>query len=203
MKTKTQIPINTIDQLEKNLFIFLESNKVDDDFYMDLAKKIVTQYEDGSDRLIDLICDVDTLRLRASIFALSNYSPKSIELTDMLLEYIHDSREMIVSEALDGLIEVGSADLADQVQKLFSHESPYVRGAVVRFIARKLPLEDSREFLVEAINDSHNIVIQNVIDELGDLGQKDMLPLVSQFLEHPCIDVQEAAKDAIESLSLE
>jgi len=64
---------------------------------------------------------------------------------------------MVVAEAVDGLCRLDEKNAVDRVLVLKEHPSPYVRGSVLRYIARLHP-ERGFPLLIAALQDSDFIV---------------------------------------------
>src|SRR5688572_3254851 len=107
--------------------------------YSDLALQIAERGQSGSDVLMGLRSTVDDDRLRAIIFALASHPVEPMRLRTLLVAYLGDQRPLIVAEAVDGLAALDTRDAIGQVLALQDHPSPYVRGSVLRFMARLYP----------------------------------------------------------------
>lgn len=82
---------------------------------------------------------------------------------------------------------------------LRDHTSPYVRGAVLRFVSELYP-ELATKLLFESLRDQHALVRQNAIDELDDLGMIESLPSIRLLLNDSHPDVRQAAQTAVANL---
>ncbi len=186
--------------LERLISIFLSNAHEDDDDYMKSACNIISIGQEGFEYLFAHLLEFDEPRKRASIFALASCNIHRTELVNLFKELLFDNHDLIVSEAVDGISELGTADDWEVVKNLLSHSSPYVRGSVIRFAKRRLEKNISFEILTKALNDKHFIVIENVIDELGELGLKEAIPYIDRFTNYHHADVRDAAKTALEWL---
>ena len=59
-----------------------------------------------------------------------------------------------------------------------------MRGAVIRFARKRLEKNISFEILTKLLDDKHFIVIENAIDELGELGLKEAIPYIDKFINY-------------------
>ena len=192
-----------IDSFQKPL---LDEKDIDEDdepflYYSELALLIKNQGEKGIEFLLAQIQKVDTARLVGILFALTETPLKDLRLSELLLTYLQDSRSMVIAEAIDGLSRLGEKDTVDRVLALLEHPSPYVRGSVLRFMARLHP-DRALPLLIQALKDPHFIVRENAADELGDLEAVAAIPELHQLLVDSHPDVRQAAQTAIEILEL-
>jgi len=154
----------------------------DDIYYEELVKYILAQGASGLSYLKDIIevAQIDVLQLRATICMLS-FQPEEPWYRERLKTLLQDSRERIVAEAVDSLARMNAHDLSENVLSLLTHPSPYVRGSVLRYM-RKLFPQEAPPLLITALKDTHPIVQENAIDELGELGYYQALPNIRPFL---------------------
>jgi HEAT repeat protein len=80
------------------------------------------------------------------------------------------------------------------------HPSEYVRGSVLRFIARVHP-DKALPIFLEKLKDPHYIVRENAADELGDLGLPSVISDLRPLLLDPHPNVRQATETAIDMLS--
>lgn len=168
-------------------------------YYSEVAASIATKGEKGINFLYEQIKKVDTPRLVGIIFALAQEAEDGIDLRNILCGYLNDERPMVIAEAIDSLRKLGIRDCVDKILSLRSSPSPYVRGSVLRFIARLYP-EKAINILIEALNDPDFIVRENAADELGELEVISAIPLLRPLLNDSHPDVRSAAQTAIEML---
>lgn len=179
--------------------------------YSEIAWRLRQQGETGNAALWNEIGKANKEQLRAILVALTapitthpQFKPlghqRLLELRDLLTTCLDHTEPLIVAEAIDGLSHLGEKDVLNQVLSLRAHSSPFVRGSVLRYMARLWP-EQSFQLLIEALSDQHFIVRENALDELGELGRPEAIPHIQPFLtdEHP--DVRQAAQTAIETLT--
>ncbi|MGI9289412.1 MAG: HEAT repeat domain-containing protein [Pseudomonadales bacterium] len=171
---------------------------VEDDDYYDVIAFNISQLDPRY--LLNHIHEYNGSRLRAAIFGMG-LGQNSGQLNELLKSYLGNNNELVVAEAIDALRNLKNIYMWDEVKKLASHESSYVRGAVLRYVSHTLPNDEAYPILVAGLNDPHFIVRENSIDELARLGSgaacQHIHPLVND--RHP--DVRQAAKSAIEALS--
>ena len=169
-------------------------------FYDEVALAIREHGAPGTAFLLDQIGRTDDLRLEALLLALTTPQfDQQPRLRDTLLGYLTDERPAIVAAALDGLWRQGERDVVDTVLAMASHRSPWVRGAVLRYMSRLHP-DSARPLLVAALSDPDFIVRENAIDELDELddGPGDAMPLIRSLLTDPHPHVRQAAQTALE-----
>lgn len=111
-------------------------------------------------------------RLRALIFGLGLFKDSYLSVFDskeeaatLLNKYLNNSNPLIIAETIDTIISL-ELNLTDKVLSLYKHKSSYVKGAVIRFIARTYK-DKAIPFLLEDLNSFDPIVKQNIIDELA------------------------------------
>ncbi len=181
-------------------------------YYSDITVRLRRQGEIGNTVLWNEIDKANTEQLRAIIVGLTlppAIHPSVKPLTQQqLLAFrkllketcLRSTEPLLVMGAIDGLSFLGDKDATDQVLALRHHASPFVRGGVLRYMARLWP-EQAFQLLIEALNDQHFIVRESALDELGELGRPEAISHIQPFLtdEHP--DVRQAAQTAIEFLT--
>ena len=168
-------------------------------YYAEVAWVITQQGDEGGKFLLDEVRDADTARLRGILSALAFRKFDRLDLSGLFLSHLSDRRPIIVMEAIDGLSGQEVREALGKVLPLFNHESPYVRGSVLRYMRRLYPNE-SFALLVTALKDPHNIVRDNAIDELDELNNPEALPFLYLLLDDPHPDTRQAAQTAIKNL---
>ncbi|NET65118.1 MAG: HEAT repeat domain-containing protein [Moorea sp. SIO1G6] len=144
-------------------------------YYSEIALLISQQGEQGFEYLYESINSADQERLRGIIVALTESQTKTEKLRKLLIRYLDDQRPMIVAEAIDGLSKLEEKHAIDHVLVMLDHSSPYVRGSVLRFLARLYP-EQALPQLLDKLKDPHFIVRENAVDELDELGIPTVVP---------------------------
>jgi HEAT repeats len=183
--------------LEELEGLFACDIKDDDDFYQILAYNISQVAPDYLPRHIGAYTGS---RLRGALFGLGCSPKKDDKLRDLVESFLHDPDPLIVAEAIDALRNSQNKGPWKDVAPLAQHDSPYVRGAVLRYARFVLPPEGSYPTLIAALSDDDPIVVQNALDELGELGKREARPQIRPFLKSKHSDVREAAKAALEAL---
>ncbi len=174
-------------------------------FYEEVAFLIIKKGgEPGYQYLLSKIASADTPRLQAILFALSIAKDHEQETIPILTRYLEDSNDSTVSEAIEGLTAIGDKNSYDRITAFLGHSSPYVRGSVLRYLA-KIDGAGAMTTLKAALADPHYIVRESAIDEIDEL---EMTKLVHREIEHlmlndPEQDVRDAAKTAIENIDYE
>lgn len=180
-------------------------------YYFEVTLEIRKRGKTGNVFLMKQLDQVEPERLRAVIFALSFPYEKARsrmqphgeqdqdELRKRLCMFLADDRQFIVAEAIDGLQWIGEEAAIDQVLALREHPSPYVRGGVLRYLARLYP-DQALSHLIEALQDAHYIVRENAVDELGDLFAVQAILHLRPLLTDPHPHVRQATQTALEWL---
>lgn len=171
-------------------------------FYDEVAQSMVAQGTPGLSYLRKVVQEdrMDVPQLRAAIWILG-LQEEDPWYRGKLETLLHDSRELIVAEAVDGLARIKARDLCEKILQLFVHPSPYVRGSVLRYMSKLFP-SDAPPMLIAALKDPHYIVRENAIDELDDLEYYQALPDILPFLHDEHEDVRQAVETAVENLTM-
>ena len=153
---------------------------------------------------------LDEEHLRAVICALTfpDEYPGLTPLEDSMKTALHkklpvllrDHRPLIQAEVIDGLESLGDKSMVEAVLELYKSPSPYVRGAVLRYMAR-LHSAIAKKYLLESLKDSHYVVRLNAIDELDWIDAVEAIPHIRELLTDEDPDVREAAETAIKNLT--
>jgi len=165
-------------------------------YYVEVATLIGQQGEAGIAFLKRQRWQIDQDKLRAIIFALSYASSPTPDLLSWLVDLLKNQHANVVAEAIDGLTHLKAKEVAGQVLPLYHHDSPYVKGSVLRFMGRLQP-DKALPILIEALHDPHFIVRENAVDELGEYHQEDIITCLRPLLADPHPDVRQATKTAI------
>ena len=142
----------------------------------------------------------DTDRLRAILNALAIVPRhEHPELPAVYASYLRDSRGLVVMEAVDGLRLRQVRDAHEEVAALRRHRSPYVRGAVIRYLQDFFP-DEAIPLALASLQDRHFIVRESAVDALDALDAVGALDAMRLLLNDPHPHVREAAQWAIEHL---
>lgn len=171
-------------------------------YYSEIAWLMRQFGEDAARFLLNQAGSADTARLRAALFGLASIELNDPCIRDVLICHLRDRSALIIAEAIDGLAHRGVREVADKVLAYRAHRSPFVRGAVLRYVSNVLP-DTARPLLLEALNDPHYVVRENAVDELDSLGAVDAIPAIRPLLNDSHKHVREAATTAIENLESE
>ena len=171
-------------------------------FYDEVAQSIAAQGAPGLSYLKKVLEEdrIDVPQLRATIWVLG-LQEEGPWFREKLQTLLHDSRELILAEAVDGLARIKARDLRENILQLLTHPSPYVRGSVLRYMSKLFP-NDAPPLLIAALKDPHYIVKENAIDELDDLEYYQALPYIRPLLYNQHEDVLQAAQTAVENLTM-
>ncbi len=168
-------------------------------YYLELTILIKNQGDAGIDYLYRAIDKADVQRVRGIIFALTDSSLEREKLLSLLLKYLENQHSLISAEAIDGLRRLEEKNAINQVLAMLGHSSPYIRGSVLRFVAKLHP-DKALPILLDKLKDPHYIVRENAVDELDELGIPSLVTYLEPLLldNHP--DVKQAAQTAILNL---
>ncbi|CAN5194587.1 hypothetical protein BH20ACT16_BH20ACT16_01390 [soil metagenome] len=155
----------------------------------------------GTVDLLDLfeqLKEVDAAR--AVVFAAAEGDASAALVRSFLQPLLDDERDLVVAEALDGLASGQTSLKAMDVERLSHHPSPYVRGALLRYVAR-VQGRSAIPSLMTGLHDSSHVVRQNAIDELEDLEARDAIPALRLMLTDSHHHVRDAARYALQALA--
>jgi len=176
-----------------------------DFFYQEIVEEIVNFGNQGIAYLKhELITQQNhPSRLRAILFGLGQISPKTLkernDLNKILLNYLNSPFPHVVSEAIDSLTALHLVQSTDRVLSLNQHDSPYVRGSILRFMAKLHP-DKAIPLLLESLESKDAIVRENAIDELDKLNIREAIPYLSKLVNDSDTNVRQAAQTALENL---
>ena len=185
--------------LEELLSIFNCDINSDDDFYDVIAFNIVLV---SNDYFLNNLNRFKGKRMRAALFGLGFHQMKSEKLKKTLESSLHNSDELIVSEAINSLIKLEYFNFSDELMHLFlKHDSPYIRSIMLKYVRCSLKSE-AFQLLIKYLVDDHFIVRESAIDELVSLNSKQSITYIKNLLNDPSAEVREAASSAIQELEL-
>jgi hypothetical protein len=142
-------------------------------------------------------------RLRAILFGLGQVLPQTSqqrnELNKILLKHLDSPFSLVVTEAIDSLASLRLIQSTERVLSLNQHKSPYVRGSILRFMAKLHPRK-AIPLLLESLESADAVVRENAIDELGELEVKEAIPYLSKLLNDLEPNVRQAAETALDNL---
>ena len=172
--------------------------EIDDaDFYDSIACNIA---QENPYYLLDNIKNYSGMRKRAAIFGLGSSLVKDEKITKEILLATHDTDPLVVSRAINALIDLEHKQYWSHIQPLLNNESPFVKGAVLTY-ARYVEAEKVYELLVSSLTDTHYIVREYAIDELAELGNIEAIEKIKPLLNDVHPHVRQAAESAIKELS--
>jgi hypothetical protein len=171
-------------------------------YSQELALAILRCGIQGISLLIGLISSANTIQLQAIIFAIGSSQRCDEKFVEILKKCIADSRATIISEAIDALRKLDIKIEFNDIVKFLNHKSPYVRGAVIRYIAA-IHTDMSKEILLQALGDPHYIVRENAVDEIESLNIREAIPYLKPLLYDKFKDVRLATEFALSSLDAE
>jgi HEAT repeat protein len=169
-------------------------------FYADVAHRIRERGEAGVAFLLaerERI-EGDADRLRAALDALAIVpGHEHPELASIYRSYLRDRRGLVVMEAVDGLRLWQVRDAHEEVAALRRHRSPYVRGAVIRYLQDLFP-DEAIPLALASLQDRHFVVRESAIDALDALDAIGALDAMRPLRDDPHPHVREAAQWAVE-----
>jgi hypothetical protein len=183
-------------------------------YYDEVAIKIREKGKIGNrwlTRTLKIMDDSDEERLRAVLLALrfshdSEFggivplaSSQKRAFSARLLAYLDDERPFIVGDTIEALRCIRAKDALDRVLRLRDYPHYYVRCQVLSYM-QALHHEISFPILTEALKDEEYWVREEACDQLSELGNADALPYLRSLLIDSSPYVQQAAKNAIESI---
>jgi hypothetical protein len=176
-----------------------------DFFYQSIINEIV---EFGNEAIAYLKHELITRqnqpsRLRAILFGLGQVPPKTLKernsLGKILLPYLNSPFPNVVAETIDSFASLHLLQYTDTVLSLNQHESAYVRGSILRFMAKLHP-EKAIPLLLASLESEDAIIRENAIDELDGLDFKGAIPYLSKLINDSDTNVRQAAQTALDNL---
>ncbi|MEM7535550.1 MAG: HEAT repeat domain-containing protein [Chloroflexota bacterium] len=167
-------------------------------YYTEVALLIHAYGNPGVKFLIEETIGVSSAKVRAVIFALTQTPEDDEAIHTLVRGFLDDDDPLIVAETIDGFTRQNKTAQLPQVLPLLGHDSPYIRGSVLRFMAGLYP-EQAVPLLINSLQDSHFIVRENAVDELGELEAIEALPAL-RAISDPHPHVRQAVETAIEEL---
>jgi HEAT repeats len=168
-------------------------NVDDDDFYMVIAYNIALE---SLEYLKTNLGKYSGRRLRGALFALGTVELSDETIDGLLVGYLTGDDWIGVAEAIDALRSRKHTKSQNEIERLQTHSSPYVRGAVLRYL-RFVNGRKCVGALIAALSDPHEVVRQNAIDELAEVGDTESLEHVRRLLRDPDENVRAAAASAL------
>jgi hypothetical protein len=166
-------------------------------YYEEVALLIMAK--GGAEYLRSQLDIAQAERLAAVIFGITSTPISDPVLTQRLISLLSAAHEIVVMAVIDGLRFQSETSAVDIVLGLNTHHSPYVRGAVLRYIRTLFP-EQALPLLIASLADDHYIVREVAADELGELYNTAALPHLKKLLDDPHPHVRQAVETAIEWL---
>lgn len=159
-------------------------------YYSELAVLIREAGDEGLAFLMDERAQAEGDRLAAVLFGLSWREAEPTAPARVFVPYLAHPESFIVQEAIDSLAAIGAYAERERVLELRTHPSPYVRRAVLRYLARLFPAE-ARPVLRRALGEPD--LRFSAVNELDDMGDVESLPLIGPLLRDPDADVRAIA----------
>ena len=166
-------------------------------YYNELAFLIQNKGAAGRLFLKEQISKSNGDRLAAILYHLPS-KEKPIPV-NIILQYLKNEFPLVIAHAIEGLKFQEEKKAKNEVLKLRFHYSPYVRSSVLRFMSKLYP-DEAFLLLIEALQDSDEIVRQSAIDRIDELEIIKAIPYIRPLLDDPSPDVRQAAETAIQNL---
>ena len=166
-------------------------------YYDELAFLIQNKGAAGRLFLKEQISKSNGDRLAAILYHLPS-KEKPIPV-NIILQYLKNEFPLVIADAIEGLKFQEEKKAKNEVLKLRFHYSPYVRSSVLRFMSKLYP-DEAFLLLIEALQDSDEIVRQSAIDRIDELEIIKAIPYIRPLLDDPSPDVRQAAETAIQNL---
>jgi hypothetical protein len=155
-------------------------------YYEEVAARIGEHGNDGVRFLMNQASSVDhdEPRLRAVMLGLTMARVDDPWGERLLHAHLGDRRPSIVTGVIDGLTTLHALAAHDRVLALAAHRSPYVRGAVLRYLAALFP-DEARTLLLAGLRDRHFVVRESAIDELDEMEAAEAVDAIWPMLNDP------------------
>ena len=190
MKVKENIDLEER-SFEELMMLFL--NDVDDDeYYYVISHCLVKKYLKQIKYILPLFSKI---RLRWLIKSISDLNIE--EVNELVPQFLKNNDPLVIAESIDALSLSKKINWPD-IEPFLNHQSPYVRGAALRFAKVKLG-RDAKPLLIEALKDSNPIVRQNGIDEIESMLDHSEINLITPLLQDEDEYVREATKFLLEN----
>jgi hypothetical protein len=173
-------------------------------WYSEVALKVAEHGEKGLNRLLAYVTSADDARLGAILLAFGflppGLSPRRLrEVREVLLTFLHDTRPLLVMQAIDSLNQLGHSQDTGRVLVLLKHKSPYVQGAILRFLQQHQG-ETAERVALSALGSPVPVVRMQALDTLDELSCVDALARVRRCLGDRDPSVRQTARTALKSL---
>jgi HEAT repeat protein len=172
--------------------------EIDDDDFYDVIAYNISQV--APDYLLQHMDQYLGPRLRGAVFGLGLSPTRTLAQKERLVSLLGHAEPLIIAEAIAALKNSDRKEYWSVVAPMSRHESPLVRGAVLRYARHALTSHQAYLFLVAGLSDPDPTVRASAIDELGDLGDKEAITHIRPLLRDSDEDVRQAARTAINGL---
>jgi hypothetical protein len=175
-------------------------------FYQEVAGAIRAAGDLGLGYLLGKLTTRRSSQVRATILGLTFPPVQEPQLAahiqDVLRQYIQHQHALIAMDAIDALCHLDDRAPAAAVLARTNDASPYLRSAVVRYVAVLLP-EQILAIVLPALQDPDHIVRESAIDALDEADWVDAAEVIRPYLKDPHPHVRQAAATALEHWSCE
>jgi hypothetical protein len=172
-------------------------------FYQEVAIAIRAAGDLGLGFLLGKLTTSRTMQLRGAILGVT-FPPAqeralATHIQHSIQQLIGHPHPLVAMEAIDALCLLGDRTPAAIVLGCAHHKSPYVRGAVARYVAALVP-DHIKTVVLPALQDPHYIVRESAIDALDETNRVDARKAIQPLLSDPHPHVRQAAETALAQL---
>jgi HEAT repeat protein len=176
-------------------------------WYSEVALKVAEHGEAGLDHLLAYVSSADEVRLGAILLAFGFLPPglsskRLREVREVLLTFLHDARPLLVMQAIDSLNQLGHGQDTGRVLALLKHKSPYVHGAILRFLQQH-QAETAERVALSALGSPVAVVRMQALETLDELSCVEALPRVRRCLGDRDPSVQQTARAVLKHLEVQ
>ena len=168
-------------------------------WFDELAHLIAGHGERGIKALFSRMPTADEHHLAAILTHMPAAKSKRRRFHDLVAKHVHDNRPIVAQAAIEAANQLGYKDLLPDVLTQIYSRSPFVVGAVLRYLGAKSP-KIGRPIIMSALKSHDPIILKNAIDELDSLRCVESLPGIRALRNHDAPNVREAAEAAVHGL---
>lgn len=168
-----------------------------DDYYEAVAREL---YERGRVDVLERELSGRRIpQLRAALTVLAMHRGAESEFVERVESLTSDSEPVVAADAIRLLGSLRVTDLGERIRGAGEHPSPFVRAAVLDYLARAEPAS-AYPALLRGLHDDDYVVRETAIDALDDLGATEAIARIEALLDDPHEHVREAARTAVDNL---
>ena len=167
-------------------------------FYPDVTIRIAQTGEKGLTYLESALDRDNPNRVVAAIIGLGQ-EPYSSEIEKKIAQFLDDSREDVVTEAIVFFMTKHKTEYVDKILSLLSHSSPLVVGAVLLYIAKLYP-DRAFPLLKRALKHVDSYIRWGACDGFEEIGKIEAVEYLKPLLDDSDEDVRAKAEKVIKFL---